>query len=190
MKVSNNLGVFAPQTVRRRKGSVRRPPWYVEVPPDTIDIALLPRINRYERGGLRFHRFGSTQQKIADRLALFREAMGEIEPGLGYTEEEMRSGLEEVMRERMLMLEEAEQRSIQRYDQAKDASRSEGKETFKVVDIQDELFTTDEQRNQAQDTSVLHQTKDEGPLREHLQIGFLVDFSSSIKLESYEWRVD
>ncbi len=115
MKINNGLGVFAPTRVRRRKGTSRRPPWYVEVPPDTVDIALLPRINRYERGGLRFRRFGSTQQKFNDRLALFRDAMGEIEPGIGFTEEQMKTGLEEVMRERMRLIEEAEQRSTQKY---------------------------------------------------------------------------
>ena len=93
MKINNGLGVFAPTRVRRRKGTSRRPPWYVEVPPDTVDIALLPRINRYERGGLRFRRFGSTQQKFNDRLALFRDAMGEIEPGIGFTEEHFRAPL-------------------------------------------------------------------------------------------------
>mgnify|MGYP004263800223 CR=1 FL=1 len=164
MKINNNLGVFAPQTVRRRKGLVRRPPWYVEVPPDTVDIALLPRINRYERGGLRFHRFGSTQQKIADRLALFREAMGEIEPGLGYSEEEMRSGLEDVMRERMLMLEEAEQRSIQHHDQSKEISTSVEGESIKAVNLRDELFTDDDQQDQTQSVVAQSDTSEKGPL--------------------------
>ena len=143
MKINNSLGVLAPSVVRRKKGPVRRPPWYVEVPPDTVDIALLPRINRYERGGLKFHRFGSTQQKIADRLAIFREAMGEMEPGLGYTEEEMRSGLEEVMRERMLMIEEAEQR-FSEFSAAKQiARRAESSEPMTVVSLQEDVALTE-----------------------------------------------
>lgn len=136
MKINHSLGVFAPSIVRRRKGITRRPPWYVEVPPDTVDIALLPRINRYERGGLRFHTFGSTQQKIADRLALFRDAMGEIEPGIAFTEEEMRTGLEEVMRERMFMIEESEKRSIQRYGDVKDRSNVVEESTPAVLDVE------------------------------------------------------
>ena len=147
MKINNSLGVFAPSVVRRKKGPVRRPPWYVEVPPDTVDIALLPRINRYERGGLKFHRFGSTQQKIADRLAIFREAMGEMEPGLGYTEEEMRSGLEEVMRERMLMIEEAEQRSMQRFGELSAAKkvekRAEPSEAMTLVNLREDAALTE-----------------------------------------------
>lgn len=119
MKINQNLGVFAPSIVRKRKGLAKRPPWYVEVPPDTVDIALLPRINRYERGGLRFHHFGSTQQKLADRIAIFRDHMEEATPGVGLTSSEMREGLESVMMERIRLMEEAEQKSIETFGTAK-----------------------------------------------------------------------
>ena len=115
MKINPGLGVLGPTSVRRRSKSTKRPPWFVEVPPDTIDIALLPRINRYERGGLKFRSLGSTQQKLADRLALFRDTMEEVSPGLAYSEKEMREGLEAVMLERLMLLEEAELKSQRIY---------------------------------------------------------------------------
>lgn len=115
MKVNPGLGVLGPALVRRRSKSTKRPPWFVEVPPDTIDIALLPRINRYERGGLKFRSLGSTQQKLADRLAVFRDTMGEVTPGIAYSEKEMREGLEAVMLERLMLLEEAELKSQRIY---------------------------------------------------------------------------
>jgi hypothetical protein len=124
MKINQNLGVFAPSIVRKRKGLAKRPPWYVEVPPDTIDIALLPRINRYERGGLRFHHFGSTQQKLADRIAIFRDHMEEATPGVGLTSSEMREGLESVMMERIRLMEEAEQKSIENFGTTKTSNSS------------------------------------------------------------------
>ena len=115
MKINPGLGVLGPALVRRRSKSTKRPPWFVEVPPDTIDIALLPRINRYERGGLKFRSLGSTQQKLADRLAVFRDTMDEVTPGLAYSEKEMREGLEAVMLERLMLLEEAELKSQRIY---------------------------------------------------------------------------
>ena len=115
MKINPGLGVLGPALVRRRSKSTKRPPWFVEVPPDTVDIALLPRINRYERGGLKFRSLGSTQQKLADRLAVFRDTMGEVSPGLAYSEQEMREGLEAVMLERLMLLEEAELKSQRVY---------------------------------------------------------------------------
>ena len=116
MKISgNNLGILNISALRRKRSGGRRPPWYIEVPPDTVDIALLPRINRYERGPLKFHVFGSTQQKIAERLALFREAMDELPPGLAHSEDEMREGLEMVMRERLRIQEEQAVRAAGRF---------------------------------------------------------------------------
>lgn len=116
MKISgNNLGILNISALRRKRSGGKRPPWYVEVPPDTVDIALLPRINRYERGPLKFHVFGSTQQKIAERLALFRDVMDELPPGLAHSEDEMREGLEMVMRERLRIQEEQEVRAASRF---------------------------------------------------------------------------
>ena len=105
MKINGNqLGVVAPTRVRRKRVGGVFPPWYAEVPPDTVDIALQPRINRYQRGSLKFHNFGNTQRKLSERLALFREAMGEIEPGLAPTRDELMEGLQEVMRTRHELL--------------------------------------------------------------------------------------
>lgn len=150
MKISNNLGIIAPSRVRRKQGAIRRPPWYVEVPPDTVDIALLPRINRYERGGLRFRQLGSTQQKFADRMALFRDAMGEIEPGVGFTTDEMRHGLEDVMRERLRLIEEAESRSEQLYGKLVDASSEPQEHDLEALDAlpYDESLTDQEDQDE------------------------------------------
>lgn len=124
MKINQSLGILGPSLIRRKGKNSKRPPWFVEVPPDTVDIALLPRINRYERGGLRFRSLGSTQQKLADRLAVFRDTMGEIEPGLVHSENEMREGLEAVMYERLRLLEEAELKSQRLYGSDSDDSHS------------------------------------------------------------------
>ena len=86
------MGVIAPPRVRRKRLGGPLPPWHDEVPPDTIDIELLPRINRYQRGSLRFHHFGNTQRKLSERLAVFRDAMDKIEPGLAHSEAEMMDG--------------------------------------------------------------------------------------------------
>ena len=114
MKINgNHLGVAAPTRVRRKRVGGVFPPWYAEVPPDTVDIALKPRINRYQRGSLKFHNFGNTQRKLSERLALFREAMGEIEPGLAPTRDELMEGLQEVMRTRHELLFGHEDQAIQ-----------------------------------------------------------------------------
>ena len=115
MKINQGLGILGPALIRRKIKNTKRPPWFVEVPPDTVDIALLPRINRYERGGLKFRSLGSTQQKFADRLAVFRDTMGEVPPGLAHSETQMREGLEDVMYERLRLLEEAELQSQRKY---------------------------------------------------------------------------
>ena len=115
MKINQGLGILGPALIRRKIKNTKRPPWFVEVPPDTVDIALLPRINRYERGGLKFRSLGSTQQKFADRLAVFRDTMGEVPPGLAHSETQMREGLEAVMYERLRLLEEAELQSQRKY---------------------------------------------------------------------------
>jgi hypothetical protein len=120
MKINQSLGILGPSLIRRKGKNSKRPPWFVEVPPDTVDIALLPRINRYERGGIRFRSLGSTQQKLADRLSVFRDAMGELEPGLAHSESEMREGLEAVMYERLRLLEEAELKSQRLYGSESD----------------------------------------------------------------------
>ena len=113
MKITGNrLGVIAPPRVRRKRLGGPFPPWHDEVPPDTIDIELLPRINRYERGSLRFHQFGSTQRKLSERLAVFRDAMDKIEPGLAHSEAEMMDGLKEVMVGRRHMMTERQLRTF------------------------------------------------------------------------------
>ena len=113
MKITGNrLSVIAPSRVRRKRLGGPLPPWHDEVPPDTIDIELLPRINRYERGPLRFHQFGSTQRKLSERLAVFRDAMDKIEPGLAHSEAEMMDGLKEVMVGRRHMMTERQLRTF------------------------------------------------------------------------------
>lgn len=132
MKITgNSLGVFAPSRVRRKRIGGQLPPWYAEVPPDTIDIALLPRINRYERGPLRFHHFGSTQQKFAERLAIFRDSMGEIEPGIAHDREEMIEELQEIMRARQERLRESRDRSAELIEPTQTAQQADlSSETF------------------------------------------------------------
>ena len=113
MKITGNrLGVIAPSPVRRKRLGGPLPPWHDEVPPDTIDIELLPRFNRYERGPLRFHHFGSTQRKLSERVALFRDAMDELEPGLAHSHADMMDGLKEVMEGRRHMMTERQLRAF------------------------------------------------------------------------------
>ena len=104
MRINSAYGVIAPNRVRRKRRSPQLPPWYVEVPPDTVDVALLPRVNRYQRGSLKFHQLGSTQRKSAERLEMFRETMGIVDPKLSHTQEEMLEGLKDIMTERARLL--------------------------------------------------------------------------------------
>ena len=138
MKINQNLGVLAPSVVRRKKGTSKRPPWYAEVPPDTIDIALLPRINRYERGGLKFHRFGSTQQKLADRIAIFQEHIADNPSSLALSQSTMKKNLEHIMMERLRIIEEAEQRSIERFKQIGTKTKEPAKEISTEEKIADQ----------------------------------------------------
>ena len=139
MKINQSLGVLAPAVVRRKKGVTKRPPWYAEVPPDTIDIALLPRINRYERGGLKFHRFGSTQQKLADRAAIFQEHIADHPSDLALSQAEMRRSLEHIMMERLKIIEEAEQRSFESFGSNKPKKAQSIKETQSMVETDEQI---------------------------------------------------
>ena len=152
MKVSgNSLGVFGISPAKRKRFGGRRPPWYIEVPPDTVDIALIPRINRYERGSLKFHILGSTQQKVSERLALFREAMDIVPPGLAHSEEEMRDGLEEVMRERAFLLEEHARKFAELHQDPSDSQNEDINSEDQIVDTTVALpsLESDEVKNSA-----------------------------------------
>jgi hypothetical protein len=164
MKINQNLGVLAPAIVRKRKSLAKRPPWYVEVPPDTVDIALLPRINRYERGGLRFHHFGSTQQKLADRIAIFRDHMEEATPGVGLTSSEMREGLESVMMERIRLMEEAEQKSIENFGpqntaQQVKSSSSAAEQSGEAISVDNTADTNEEAKSELKALENMLQSK-------------------------------
>ena len=132
--IGNRLGVVAPAPVRRKRLGGPLPPWHDDVPPDTIDIELLPRINRYERGPLRFRQLGNTQRKLAERLAIFRDALDEIEPGLAHSEEEMMEGLKEVMEGRRHMMTE---RQLRMFDLRNAVAESLAEDTKEAKGLED-----------------------------------------------------
>ena len=137
MKITGNrLGVVAPAPVRRKRLGGPLPPWRDDVPPDTIDIELLPRINRYERGPLRFRQLGNTQRKLSERLAIFRDALDEIEPGLAYSEAEMMEGLKEVMEGRRHMMTERQLRMFDLRNAVAESLAEDAEETKTLEDVE------------------------------------------------------
>lgn len=86
MKVSQQGGVL-PLFIRPRKTKRRALPYRFDVPPDSVDVQLLPRLNLYGRAPLRFHQLGTTSTKQREGLKFYQEQLNPHPQGTPSREE-------------------------------------------------------------------------------------------------------
>lgn len=91
--------LVAPLQLRPRERVKEAPPWHRDVPPDSVDVRLAPRLNRYTQRPLRFTHLTTEAQQYAQRLALYRDLLDLPPPGVP-SPEELRGALEALERER------------------------------------------------------------------------------------------
>jgi hypothetical protein len=74
MKI-NSTTLTQPIFARRNKKNSPSPPWRYEVPPDSVDVQLIPRRNLYARAPLRFHQLGTSSTQAREALSFYREEL-------------------------------------------------------------------------------------------------------------------
>jgi spore cortex formation protein SpoVR/YcgB (stage V sporulation) len=109
MKVSQQGGVL-PLLIRPRKTKRRALPYRFDVPPDSVDVQLLPRLNLYGRAPLRFHQLGTTSTKQREGLKFYQEQINPHPQGTPSREELLERV--EALRVEHERLRELERRSI------------------------------------------------------------------------------
>ena len=92
--------LVAPLQLRPRERVKEPPPWRREVPPDSVDVQLAARANRYARPTLRFTNLTPEAEQYAQRLALYRDLLDLPPPGTP-SPDELRAALSELERERL-----------------------------------------------------------------------------------------
>ena len=99
MKVGSlSTQTIVPLKKTKRKSKYQLPPWAVDIPPDRVEIELLPRLRRYGRTLLRFSQWGTNRVQYEQRLALYQDQLGHI-PAEFLSPEEIQEELERFRQE-------------------------------------------------------------------------------------------
>lgn len=94
---------------RPKKVKKRPLPWRSYVPPDSVDVQLIPRRNLYGRTPLRFHSMGTDRTQLRDAISIYQDEINPFPKDLP-SQEELSLRLEEIQDEF------AEQKALERYD--------------------------------------------------------------------------
>lgn len=151
MKITGQSSIL-PIFNRPKKVKKKPLPWRSFVPPDSVDVQLIPRRNLYGRTPLRFRSMGTESTQLRDALSIYQDEINPFPKDLP-SQEELALKLEEIQDEF-----EA-QKNLGRYDQAPmeplpSGVNSNTAETMNVVNAQ----TTSAQVSQARFPQVEPQT--------------------------------
>ena len=83
---------------RPKKVKRRTLPWKSYVPPDSVDVQLIPRRNLYGRSPLRFRSMGTESTQLRDAILIYQDEINPFPKDMP-TQEELTIKLEEVQNE-------------------------------------------------------------------------------------------
>jgi len=91
---SSILPIFS----RPKKVKKRSLPWRSFVPPDSVDVQLIPRRNLYGRAPLRFRSMGTASTQLRDALLIYQDEINPFPKDMP-SQEELSLKLEEIQEE-------------------------------------------------------------------------------------------